>query len=194
MGSLVADALRLVLNAEIGIINGGNIRKDIPQGVFTYKDILEVLPFGNSCAVKEISGQQILDALEMGVRNYPRESGSFLHVSNLTYEVDASKPSTVVLNEKGAFVKVAGAYRVHNVKVAGKPLDLGKLYSVATITYLLEKNGDGMTMLKNGKVLFLDENMTDAEYVIEYIQNHLNARVDEGYQNPLGEGRIVIKS
>ena len=194
MGSLVADALRMVLNAEIGIINGGNIRKDIPQGVFTYKDILEVLPFGNSCAVKEISGQQILDALEMGVRNYPRESGSFLHVSNLTYEVDASKPSTIVLNEKGAFVKVAGAYRVHNVKVAGKPLDLSKLYSVATITYLLEKNGDGMTMLKNGKVLFIDENMTDAEYVIEYIQNHLNARVDEGYQNPFGEGRIVIKS
>ena len=83
---------------------------------------------------------------------------------------------------------------MHNVKVAGKPLDLSKLYSVATITYLLEKNGDGMTMLKNGKVLFIDENMTDAEYVIEYIQNHLNARVDEGYQNPFGEGRIVIKS
>ena len=48
-------------------------------------------------------------------------------------------------------------------------------------------------MLKNGKVLFIDENMTDAEYVIEYIQNHLNARVDEGYQNPFGEGRISIK-
>ena len=193
MGNLVADAMRKVLNSDIGIINGGNIRKDIPQGVFTYKDILEVLPFGNSCAVKELSGQQILDALEMGARNLPRETGSFLHVSGLTYEVDASKPSTVVLNEKGAFVKVGGTYRVHNVRVAGKPLDLGKLYSVGTITYLLEKNGDGMTMLKNGKVLFIDENMTDAEIVIEYIQNHLNARVGEEYANTFGEGRITIK-
>ena len=82
---------------------------------------------------------------------------------------------------------------MHNVQVAGKPLYLGKLYSVATITYLLEKNGDGMTMLKNGKVLFSDENMTDAEIVIEYVQNHLNARVGEEYANSLGEGRIRIK-
>jgi 2',3'-cyclic-nucleotide 2'-phosphodiesterase (5'-nucleotidase family) len=35
MGSLVADAMRKVLNSDIGIINGGNIRKDIPQGIFT---------------------------------------------------------------------------------------------------------------------------------------------------------------
>ena len=117
MGNLVADAVRKVLNSDIGIINGCNIRKDIPKGVFTYKDILEVLPFGNSCAVKELSGQQILDALEMGARNLPRETGSFLHVSGLTYEVDASKPSSVVLNEKGAFVKVGGAYRVHKYEL-----------------------------------------------------------------------------
>jgi hypothetical protein len=50
-----------------------------------------------------------------------------------------------------------------------------------------------MTMLKNGKVLFIDENMTDAEIVIEYIQNHLNARVGEEYANTFGEGRITIK-
>ena len=193
MGNLVADAMRKVLNADIGLVNGGGIRKNIPQGVFTYKDILEVLPFGNTCAVKEVSGQQILDALEMGVRNLPRESGSFLQVSGIAYEVNASLPSNIVLNDKGAFVKVNGAYRVQNVKVAGKALELNKLYTVASNSYILEKNGDGMTMFKNGKVLYSGDNMTDAEVVIEYVQNHLNARVGEEYQNPLGEGRIRIK-
>ena len=193
MGNLVADAMRQVLNADVSFVNGGGIRKDIPQGVFTYKDILEVLPFGNTCAVKEVTGQQFLDALEMGVRNLPKESGSFLQVSGISYEVNTSLPSNIVLDDKGAFVKVAGAYRVQNVKVAGKHLDLSKLYSVASNSYILEKNGDGMTMFKNGKVLYSGDNMTDAEIVIEFIQNHLNARVGDEYQNPLGEGRIRIK-
>ena len=193
MGNLVADAMRQVLNADVSFVNGGGIRKDIPQGVFTYKDILEVLPFGNTCAVKEVTGQQFLDALEMGVRNLPKESGSFLQVSGISYEVNTSLPSNIVLDDKGAFVKVAGAYRVQNVKVAGKHLDLSKLYSVASNSYILEKNGDGMTMFKNGKVLYSGDNMTDAEVVIEYVQNHLNARVGDEYQNPLGEGRIRIK-
>ena len=193
MGNLVADAMRKVLNADVSFVNGGGIRKDIPQGVFTYKDFLEVLPFGNTCAVKEVTGQQFLDALEMGVRNLPKESGSFLQVSGISYEVNTSLPSNIVLDDKGAFVKVAGAYRVQNVKVAGKHLDLSKLYSVASNSYILEKNGDGMTMFKNGKVLYSGDNMTDAEIVIEFIQNHLNARVGDEYQNPLGEGRIRIK-
>ena len=29
---------------------------------------------------------------------------------------------------------------------------------------------------------------------MEYVQNHLNAKVTEGYENPYGAGRITVKS
>ena len=193
MANLVADAFRAVLNADIALVNGGGIRKDIPKGVFTYKDILEVLPFNNMCTVKEVSGQQILDALEMGVRKLPEESGGFLHPSGLTYTVDATIPSNVVLNEKGNFVKVDGAYRVQAVTVGGKPLVLDKLYSVAGNAYILHHSGDGMVMFERGKLLFGEDNLTDADVVIEFVQNHINAKVGEQYAEPFGEGRITIK-
>lgn len=192
LGNLVADAFRLVLNVDIALVNGGGIRKNLPQGIFTYKDILEVLPFGNMTAVKEVSGQQILDALEMGVHKLPEESGGFLQVSGLTYVVDATLPTSIVRDEKGGFVKVAGAYWVQEVKIAGKPLILDKLYTVASNTYILRDGGNGMTMFNEGKLLS-DDNLSESDVVIEYVQNHLNAKVGEQYKHPLGEGRITIK-
>ncbi len=193
MGNLVADAFKEVLNADIALVNGGGIRKDILQGVFTYKDILEVLPFNNMCTVKEVSGQQILDVLEMGVHKLPEESGGFLQVAGLSYAVDVALPASVVVDEKGNFIKVEGAYRVQDVKIAGKPLALDKLYSVAGNAYILEYSGNGMTMFKNSRLLFDDSTLTDADVLIEYVQNHLNAKVGEEYKEPLGEGRITIK-
>ena len=181
------------MNADVALVNGGSIRKDILQGVFTYKDILEVLPFNNMATMKEVSGQQILDALEMGVRKLPEESGGFLQVSGLGYVVDVTLPSSVVLDEKGGFIKVEGAYRVQDVKIAGKPLELDKLYSVSGNAYILEHGGNGMTMFKNGRLLFDDSTLTDADVLIEYVQNHLNAKVGEEYKEPLGKGRITVK-
>ena len=64
LADLFADAFRQQGDAEIGMVNGGGVRKSIPAGDITYKDIIDVLPFGNYMTVAEASGQQILDALE----------------------------------------------------------------------------------------------------------------------------------
>lgn len=192
MGNLIADAFRAVLNTDIALVNGGGIRKDIPKGIFTYKDILEVLPFGNKCVAKEVKGQQILDALEMSVSALPEESGAFFQVSGLTYTVDATIPTSVVMDERGNFIKVDGAYRVQDVKIAGKPLALDKTYTVAGSSYFLQQGGNGMVMFNLGK-LVSDERLTEVDVVLEYVQNHLNARVGEQYNNLSGESRIVIK-
>ena len=76
LGDLTADAYRYVLGAEIGFSNGGGIRDNIAAGTITYNDTLRVFPFGNMGCVAEVTGQQIKDALEMGARNYPEESGA----------------------------------------------------------------------------------------------------------------------
>lgn len=144
------------------------------------------------CVVLEVTGQQILDALEMGAISYPEESGGFMQVSGLSYTLDSSVASSVELDAKGNFVRVAGARRVSDVKIGGKPLDVKKKYTVGGTSYMLKFGGDGMTMFK-GAHLVQDEMMSDADTIMEYLQNHLNGKVGEQYANPYGDGRIVIK-
>ncbi|MBQ6059596.1 MAG: 5'-nucleotidase C-terminal domain-containing protein, partial [Clostridia bacterium] len=64
LGDLCADAFRAKTGADIAVINGGGIRTSIPKGPITYEDINTVFPFGSMLSVVEVTGQQILDALE----------------------------------------------------------------------------------------------------------------------------------
>ena len=192
LGDLVADAYRFVLNTDLSIVNGGSIRKTIKPGVFSYNDLLEAFPFINMCTVVEATGQQIIDALEVGVVNYPEESGGFLHVSGVTYAIDSSVPSGVVKDVKGNFVEVRGPRRVKDVMINGQPVDLKKTYKVGGTSYILKDGGNGMVMFK-GCNMTLDAVMTDVDAIMEYVQNHLNAKIKEGYENPYGTGRIKIQ-
>ena len=192
LGDLVADAYRFVLNTDLSIVNGGSIRKTIKPGVFSYNDLLEALPFVNMCTVVEATGQQIIDALEVGVVNYPEESGGFLHVSGLTYAIDSSVPSGVVKDVKGNFVEVRGPRRVKDVMINGQPVDLKKIYKVGGTSYILKDGGNGMVMFK-GCNMTLDAVMTDVDAIMEYVQNHLNAKIKEGYEDPYGTGRIKTR-
>ena len=139
LGDLVADAYRVVMGADIGMVNGGGIRADLEKGEITYEDIINVHPYGNEMCLVEATGQEILDALELGVMNYPFEDGGFQHVSGLTFTIDASVPSSVVLDDSGAFAGVAGPYRVTDVLVDGQPLDLDAVYTVASHNYMIKR-------------------------------------------------------
>ncbi len=198
LGDFCADALRTVLGADIAIMNGGGIRDNIAKGDVTYNSLLSVFPFGNMGCVMEVTGQQIMDALELGAKNYPAESGGFLQVSGMTYEINTAIPTSVVVDATGMFQKVSGAYRVQKVMVlnskTGKyeKLDLKKKYSLAGINYTLKSSGDGFTMFKGSKIL-KDEVSVDNEILIKYLTENLAGVVGEAYATPTGQGRIVIK-
>ena len=192
LGDFVADAYRFVLGTDISMVNGGSIRNKIKKGVFTYKDLLEAFPFGNMCTVIEATGQQIVDALEVGVSGYPNEHGAFMQVSGMSYVIDSSVPSGLVVDAKGNFVEVKGERRVKDVKINGKPIDLNGKYTVGGTTYVLKDGGNGLVMFKQSKLL-KDGIMTDVDAIMEYVQNHLNAKIKEGYDNPYGAGRITVK-
>lgn len=191
LGDLAADAYRVQLGADIGLCNGGGVRTDIESGTITYEDTLAVFPFGNMGCVAEVTGQQIKDALEMGAKNYPEESGGFMHVSGLTYTIDSSVKSSIKVDDKGNFVSVDGPYRVTDILVGGQPIDLNKTYTVASHNYMLKSGGDGMTMF-NGCNIIKDEVMVDVDVLSTYIQG-LGGSVSSEYENPEGQGRIVIR-
>ena len=195
LGDFCADAyLAMSGVADIAFVNGGGIRVNIENGDFTYGDVISVHPFGNALCVVEVTGQQVLDALEFGSKAVGEgEFGGFLQVAGLTYEINAEIPSSVVVDENGMFVKVDGEYRVRNVMVGGEPLDLSKTYKLASHNYMLKSSGDGYSMFKDSKLL-LDEIMIDNQALINYITRNLDGKIsaDSIYANPYGEGRIKI--
>lgn len=190
LGDMVADAYREVLDTDISLVNGGGIRANILAGDITNGEIIAVHPFGNTCCVAEATGQQILDALEQGVMYYPSESGSFLHVSGMTYEIHSYIPSSVVLDELGVFVSVDGEYRVKNMMIGGEPMDLNKTYTVGSQNYVLQSGA--YSMFEEDDIV-RDEVMLDSDLLITYIEENLNGVIGkENYENPYGEGRIRI--
>ena len=191
LGDLCADAYRTLLDADIAFVNGGGIRADIPAGDITYDQIIAVHPFGNMACSIEVTGQQILDALELGCASTPGESGGFLQVSGLTYEIHTYIPSGVQLDENKVFQGVEGERRVKNVKVGGAPIDVNKTYVLASHNYMLKDGGDGFSMFKGAKVL-RDEVMIDNQVLINYIVDVLGGTVGEEYADPYGQGRITI--
>lgn len=190
IGDFCADAYKTVLGADIGLIQGGGIRADIDVGDVTYGDFIKVHPWSNKGCVIEATGQQILDALEHGSQDVGKaERGGFLQVSGLTYEINPFVKSTVVVDDKAMFVKVAGERRVGNVKVNGEPIDPAKTYTVASSQYILKEKGDGYAMFAGNKIL-KDEVKVDNELLIDYANDYLKGTIGEEYAKT--QGRITI--
>ncbi len=191
LGDLCADAYRDQSGADVAIVNGGSIRVSIPAGDITYNDLLKVHPFGNEMCVLEVTGQQILDALEWGAHAEPGEFGGFLQVSGLSYEIHTYIESGCKHDENSAFTGIEGERRVKNVKIGGEDLDPEKTYTLASHNYMLLNGGDGYTMFAGSPVL-QDSVKLDNQVLMDYIIGTLGGVIGEEYEDPTGQGRIVI--
>ena len=186
LGDLCSEAFRNAVDADIGYINGGSLRADIPAGDVTFNNLLNVLPFNNTIVLAEISGQTIKDMIEMTMMYYPGEGGAFPHLSGLTFSFNTSIPSSVVLDEYEDFAGVTGQYKVYNIKVYNKdngtyePLELDKTYTIAASNYYLLEYGSGLKMLENTKVIQKD-GMLDVEALELYIDDKLGGTVGQDY-------------
>lgn len=195
LGNLCADALRVMTGAEISFVNGGGLRAPMAVGDVTFNDIYSVFPFNNQIVTAEVTGQILLDMLEMAVMNYPEEDGSFPHMSGVTFSVNTAIDSSVQVDENGFFTKVDGEYRVYNIQVLDAdtgtylPLDLNGKYVLAGFNYFLLDFGGGMTMFKDAKILDA-EGTLDVEVLENYITDHLGGIIDERYAQV--ENRITF--
>lgn len=193
LGDFVADAYlysarSLGYDADLAFVNGGGLRADVAQGDVTYGDLINVNPYSNQLVYLEATGQQILDALELGARNLPESAGGFLQVAGVSYTIRTDIPSSVQLDAAENFVGVTGEYRVQDVTIGGEPLDLARTYGLVSISYLVEEGGDGMTMF-TGDVTLVG---LDSEALIDYIQDGLGGVIGEQYANEGGQGRVRI--
>lgn len=188
LGNLSSDAFYAVTNADVAFVNGGGLRAPIKAGDLTFNDIYSVMPFNNRIVTAEITGQVLLDMLEMSMISYPEEDGAFPHMAGITFSVNKSIPTSVKVDDNGFFTKVDGEYRVYDVKILDKesgtykPLELDKTYIFAGADYYVLNFGSGMAMFKDAKVVER-EGMLDVEALERYITDNLNGVIGEEYKD-----------
>lgn len=174
LGNLITDAMREATGADAALTNGGGIRADRiydPGTVLSRRDIISELPFGNKTVVLEVSGADLLAALENGFSDVEGQSGRFPHLSGMTAEVDlAAEPGS----------------RVIAVTVAGQPLDTEATYSLATNDFLA-RGGDGYaSFIDRPTIIDAMAGQLMASQVIDHV-------ADRGTVAPAVEGRIVFR-
>ena len=187
LGNLVTDALKFVGNSDIGLINAGSIRESIKKGNITFNHVLNTLPFSAKIIVKEVSGRDILDALEFSTKALPKTSSKFLQVSGIKFKVDDSLESKVIVDEFENFVKVDGERRVYDVYINDKKIDENKKYTISFDDFLAE-GGDGFSMFTKYN-LTNDTSLVDNEAFKFYLETELNRTIPNKYKTT--QGRIV---
>ncbi len=123
-------------------------------------EVLTVLPFQNTVATFQLTGADLLAALENGVSKIDEEAGRFLQVSGMKYSFDRSKPvgsrvSAVEVKEGEGFV----------------PLDPAKTYGVVTNNYV-RGGGDGFKILSTNAKNAYDFGPNLEQAVASYLGDH----------------------
>ena len=172
LANLIADAMRAATGADVALTNGGGIRGDKvhpPGTTLTRRDVRSELPFGNRTIVLEVTGADLLAALENGVAGVAEGSGRFPHVSGMAYRFDASKPV---------------GRRIAGVTVGAAPLDPARAYRLATNDFL-GRGGDGYAMFAAAPRL------VDTNAGTLTVAQVIDAIAAAGEVAPRVEGRIV---
>ena len=119
-GSFVADALKKVHGAEIGLVNCTAIRGNRTYAIGSVFDAAaasaEIAPDAKLVQI-EVTGLQLLEALEQAVSSAPSASNAFVQISGIRMVVDATKPA---------------GQRVVKLTSNAAALDFAKTYSIAT--------------------------------------------------------------
>ncbi|KDN48501.1 Metallo-dependent phosphatase [Tilletiaria anomala UBC 951] len=109
---------------DLALLCGGAIRGDsiYGPGPISLRDILEILPFDDPIIVKELSGADVLGALENALGAYPKQEGRFPILAGLCVKWDSTRPSGQrVLSAR----RVADGHLFEVPSLAGDSTDAG---------------------------------------------------------------------
>lgn len=123
LGSFLADSLREMCHADVAMLNPGGLRADLREGALKYGAVYEVLPFDNSVATLDVTGEQLRRLLTAA---YGARKGVF-QISGLTVKL----------------ARCPTANRLREVTVNGHALEPRSRYRVVMPDFLA-RGGDGL--------------------------------------------------
>ena len=123
LGAFMADAVRYITKADIGLQNPGGVRLDsLHGGNLTKADIFALDPFDNELVIAKMTGSQIEDYLNVA----STADGDCVHVSGITYTMDYIHSDDAQSGFMNAKVYLEN----------GQPIDPEKVYTVAINSYM----------------------------------------------------------
>jgi 2',3'-cyclic-nucleotide 2'-phosphodiesterase (5'-nucleotidase family) len=169
LGNLVADALRAKASdyykvpVDVSLTNYGGIRIPMPAGAVTLDDIESMFPFKNYMCLAKVRGKELTRLLEQLAK-----TPAFQPVS-------------------GCRVKVK-AHELEEAEVGGEPIDPKRLYTVATIDFLLS-GGDGIAVGARAEDVKLSPVLLK-DVMLDFIRAKEEAGEIIDYQK---DGRVVME-
>ncbi len=128
---------------DIGLMNFGGIRVDMPEGDVTVDDIMSMVPFRNHLCYVALKGSDV----------------------KYLFENLARGPMQVV----GGVQLTVRKHQLVDLKVGGEPVDDERIYGLATIDFLLD-GGDRIYAARNA-VELVQTDMLIYDMVLEHIRN-----------------------
>jgi 5'-nucleotidase len=129
LASLVAEARRNVLRADLGLVRKDDIRADLPAGAVSYGQLFEIQSSQNSLVKVTLSGRQLREVLEQSL---DRQGQPTAQVSGAVVRYDPRSP----VRKRVKQVEFKG----------GRKLQDNASYSLAVDDFAAA-GGDGYTML-----------------------------------------------
>ncbi|KTR91746.1 bifunctional UDP-sugar hydrolase/5'-nucleotidase UshA [Pantoea dispersa] len=154
LAQLILRAQMAATQADFAVISGGGIRTSLAQGEISWRDLLQIQPFGNQVVSVTLTGKELLNYLAT-VANIKADSGGFAQFSNISLVADGKSVSAVKIN--------------------GEPLQLDKTYRMATNSFNAS-GGDGYPVI-DGHAGFRNSGLRDAEVLRSYVSQHSPLRV-----------------
>ncbi len=149
MGVLIGRALVERTKADFAVVNAGGVRDSLVPGKLTYKDVLKVQPFGNTTAIVDLSGKEVMDYLN-AIAKMTAGSGAFPQFD-------------------GIRLAIAGG-KVDSASIKGAPLDMTKTYRMV-INNFIAAGGDGYPKLTAHRT-YVDTGYVDADVLRAFITAH----------------------
>jgi 5'-nucleotidase len=165
MAAVIADGFLEAtarMGAVAGFINAGGVRASLEAGPVTYEQAITVQPFGNTLTVLDLTGAELLAALEHGVSRLPESGGGMLLPSaGFEYAVDLAR---------------LPGQRVVSATLNGEPVDAARTYRIVTGSFTAN-GGDGHAVLANARGYRMDTGLLDVDVLVATIRARSPLRV-----------------
>ena len=142
LGDLVTDAMLWQAGldneaVDAAITNGGGIRASISAGDITKQFVNDVLPFGNTLYVIELTGAELLEALEASTFVTPEPEGGFPQVAGMEFVVNTGADFDAgELYPGTTFHEPNSINRVSILTVGGDAFDVNATYTIVTNDFM----------------------------------------------------------
>jgi len=154
----VVQAAKMGKKVDFALCNVGGLRSDMPQGVVTRGNIMNIAPFQNYFTIVELKGEYVVELFEQIAHSLGE---------GLSKEVN---------------LVISGDGKLLSAKINGKDVNKNKTYRIATIDYLAAGNDHMEALKKASKV----DKRTDLaqDVLLDYIADetaagrHLTATLD----------------